>query len=62
MPHSIMLYCAVQARKGNRTQVFYTMPEYESWRESLGQAGTSGWDIKYYKGLWGLGLYALWLC
>jgi DNA topoisomerase-2 len=41
----------VQARKGNRTHVFYTMPEYESWRESLGQAGTGGWEIKYYKGL-----------
>lgn len=26
---------------------FYTMPEYEAWREGL--ATTSGWDIKYYK-------------
>ncbi|XP_057989505.1 DNA topoisomerase 2 [Hevea brasiliensis] len=28
---------------------FYTMPEYYSWKESLGNA--SGWTIKYYKGL-----------
>lgn len=46
--------CAVppppQARKGNRTETFYTMPEYEAWRENLGTAA-AGWDIKYYKGL-----------
>ncbi|KAG9133849.1 hypothetical protein Leryth_017933 [Lithospermum erythrorhizon] len=29
---------------------FYTMPEYETWKESLG-ASPSGWSIKYYKGL-----------
>ncbi|XP_058196759.1 DNA topoisomerase 2-like isoform X1 [Rhododendron vialii] len=29
---------------------FYSMPEYESWKESL-QGNTSGWSIKYYKGL-----------
>ncbi|CAI5993909.1 unnamed protein product [Closterium sp. NIES-64] len=27
---------------------FYTMPEYESWKESLG-GSTKGWSIKYYK-------------
>lgn len=27
---------------------FYTMPEYESWSESV---NTAGWKIKYYKGL-----------
>jgi hypothetical protein len=26
---------------------FYTLPEYENWRETL--ASTAGWDIKYYK-------------
>lgn len=26
------------------------MPEYEAWKESLGNA-TTAWDIKYYKGL-----------
>ncbi|CAH8366429.1 unnamed protein product [Eruca vesicaria subsp. sativa] len=29
---------------------FYSMPEYESWKESLG-GNASGWTIKYYKGL-----------
>jgi hypothetical protein len=50
-----VLCCAMlQARKGARVHSFYTMPEYESWKEGLGAAGTSGWDIKYYKGLVGL--------
>lgn len=39
----------VQAKKGNQTKVFYTMPEYESWKEEVG--GARGWTIKYYKGL-----------
>ncbi|KAJ4785264.1 DNA topoisomerase 2 [Rhynchospora pubera] len=29
---------------------FYSMPEYESWKESLGGSASS-WSIKYYKGL-----------
>ncbi|KAG8071989.1 hypothetical protein GUJ93_ZPchr0006g44923 [Zizania palustris] len=29
---------------------FYSMPEYEQWKESLG-GSVSGWSIKYYKGL-----------
>ncbi|KAF9593284.1 hypothetical protein IFM89_021040 [Coptis chinensis] len=29
---------------------FYSMPEYESWKESLG-GSTRGWSVKYYKGL-----------
>jgi hypothetical protein len=49
-----------QAKKGGRSQVFYTLPEYEAWRESLGAAGTAGWDIKYYKG--GAGVGRWWLC
>lgn len=32
--------------------VFYTMPEYEAWVESLPPPGlAAGWDVKYYKGL-----------
>ena len=38
----------LQARKGRQTLPFYTMPEYEMWKEST---STAGWDIKYYKGL-----------
>lgn len=29
---------------------FYSMPEYESWKESLGNDAKK-WSIKYYKGL-----------
>ncbi|CAN8306356.1 unnamed protein product [Cochlearia groenlandica] len=29
---------------------FYSMPEYEDWKESL-RGNASGWTIKYYKGL-----------
>lgn len=39
----------VQAKKGNQTKVFYTIPEYEAWKEENG--GARGWSIKYYKGL-----------
>lgn len=39
---------ALQATKGKQVKAFYTMPEYEQWCES---ANTSGWKIKYYKGL-----------
>ncbi|KAF6262252.1 DNA topoisomerase [Scenedesmus sp. NREL 46B-D3] len=42
----------IKVRKGNRTQCFYTMPEYDAWRESLANTrDANGWDIKYYKGL-----------
>ncbi len=37
-----------QATKGKQKKVFYTMPEYENWKESLGGT-TTGWSIKYYK-------------
>ncbi|GAV86071.1 DNA_gyraseB domain-containing protein/DNA_topoisoIV domain-containing protein/Toprim domain-containing protein/HATPase_c domain-containing protein [Cephalotus follicularis] len=36
--------------RDGRVLAFYTMPEYESWRESLVE-NASGWSIKYYKGL-----------
>ena len=39
----------IKAQKGGASKVFYTMPEYEEWREGL--ANQRGWSIKYYKGL-----------
>ncbi|OVA09462.1 DNA topoisomerase II [Macleaya cordata] len=36
--------------KNGKVMSFYSMPEYESWKESLGGSAT-GWSIKYYKGL-----------
>lgn len=40
----------VKATKNERVISFYTIPEYENWKESLGNA-LRGWTIKYYKGL-----------
>ena len=41
----------LRARKGAQTHVFYNDGEYNTWKESLGDSGTSGWTIKYFKGL-----------
>ncbi|KAG0577130.1 hypothetical protein KC19_5G133200 [Ceratodon purpureus] len=40
----------VKATNKQKTLPFYTMPEYEAWKESL-NGETNGWTIKYYKGL-----------
>ncbi|KAK1370431.1 DNA topoisomerase 2 [Heracleum sosnowskyi] len=40
----------VKATKDETVLSFYTIPEYESWKESLGNT-LRGWTIKYYKGL-----------
>ena len=40
----------VKASKGRQKKVFYSMPEYEEWRDRLGNS-PQGWSIKYYKGL-----------
>jgi len=39
----------VKATKGDREISFYTIPEYETWREQNNDG--KGWTIKYYKGL-----------
>ncbi|KAM7515726.1 hypothetical protein LguiA_005309 [Lonicera macranthoides] len=39
----------VTNEKTKKVIAFYSMPEYESWKESL--QGAKGWKIKYYKGL-----------
>lgn len=40
-------YTWLQVTKGRESHSFYTLPEYETWRE---RANTRGWKIKYYKG------------
>lgn len=40
----------VKVSKGKKSQTFFTLPEYEAWKESTGNDG-KGWKIKYYKGL-----------
>jgi DNA topoisomerase II len=37
-------------KSGKQVKVFYTMPEYEAWKEETGN-NAQGWVIKYYKGL-----------
>ena len=41
----------LRAKKGTQMHVFYNDREYETWKQSLGPNGTSGWTIKYFKGL-----------
>lgn len=36
--------------KGKKSETFFTLPQYENWREDTGNDG-KGWKIKYYKGL-----------
>lgn len=39
----------VKATKGSQEMTFFTIPEYEYWKETTDNA--KGWKIKYYKGL-----------
>ncbi|MEW5319559.1 MAG: hypothetical protein WDW38_010704 [Sanguina aurantia] len=41
----------VKVRKGRAMQSFYTIPQYESWKETHTGGIPRGWEIKYYKGL-----------
>eukprot|EP00850_Spirogloea_muscicola_P004740 SM000020S06090 [mRNA] locus=s20:870766:880569:- [translate_table: standard] len=41
----------VKASKGKEMLSFFTIPEYEKWKESHGGRKPKGWSIKYYKGL-----------
>lgn len=40
----------IKARRGDESRSFYTLPQYETWKESAESRGKK-WDIKYYKGL-----------
>lgn len=35
--------------RGNKEEIFFTIPEYMSWKEEHNDG--AGWKIKYYKGL-----------
>ena len=39
----------VKCTKGNKTLTFFTVPQYENWKEDNNDG--RGWKIKYYKGL-----------
>ena len=40
----------VKCTKGKKSETFFTLPEYEAWKEATGN-DAKGWSIKYYKGL-----------
>jgi DNA topoisomerase-2 len=40
----------VKCTKGKKSHTFFTLPEYEEWKEETGN-DAKGWTIKYYKGL-----------
>lgn len=39
----------VKAFKGKQVKTFYNLPEYDKWKDN--KSKSSGWNIKYYKGL-----------
>jgi len=41
----------LRAKKGSVVKLFYNDGEYSTWKESLGANGSTGWTIKYFKGL-----------
>jgi DNA topoisomerase-2 len=41
----------LRAKKGVQTKLFYNEGEYQSWKESIGDANLHSWSIKYFKGL-----------
>jgi DNA topoisomerase-2 len=41
----------LRAKKGAQTMLFYNDGEYQKWKSSFGEAGPTGWTIKYFKGL-----------
>lgn len=40
----------IKVRKGQQSFSFYTLTEYDRWREQL-ESDIKGWTVKYYKGL-----------
>jgi DNA topoisomerase-2 len=41
----------LRAKKGQQIKLFYNDGEYETWKQTFGPAGPTGWTIKYFKGL-----------
>lgn len=41
----------LRAKKGSQVKLFYNDGEYNTWKESFGPSGPTGWSVKYFKGL-----------
>ena len=39
----------IKVSKGKEEKAFYSIPEYEEWKNSVGNV--KSWKVKYYKGL-----------
>ena len=46
-----MITPIIKATHGSSQLEFYTMTEYDTWKESMSQSEMKKWKIKYYKGL-----------
>jgi DNA topoisomerase-2 len=46
-----MLTPIIKVSKNKTTKNFYSLPDYESWKHSIGEPTKKGWHSKYYKGL-----------
>ena len=44
-----MITPVVKVTKGNSMKSFYSLTEYQDWKEA--NSNGKGWNIKYYKGL-----------
>ena len=41
----------VKCTKGKKSEIFYTIPQYEQWRDTIPADERKKWKSKYYKGL-----------
>ena len=41
----------LRAKKGAQAKLFYNDGEYNDWKETFGEDGPKGWNVKYFKGL-----------
>ena len=41
----------LRAKKGAQVKLFYNDGEYNDWKETFGEDGPKGWNVKYFKGL-----------
>lgn len=39
----------IKAKRGKEELSFYSVPEYEKWKEKNAKEGVTDWKIKYYK-------------
>lgn len=47
--HYLLIHFQTKVSKGKEEKAFYSIPEYEEWKNSTDNA--KSWKVKYYKGL-----------